>query len=296
MREKKRWVNLMRRCRKASLPFLAALRGRVSHGIRGLINPRACLRRATSRTAIILWIANGSVLDGSRYPPLRGRVAVTESISFGAVPREAGSRVALASTAGALLRFSGPCALRSETGCVMGVCLLPAVAAVMAVRRISSCVHPIHLHNSTPGARPSLAELAASRSCTRPLLSVRAPDRRVDDHVGWAPRSERVDPRTLVPERLCGALREGWVADLTRRGRGALVEHLGSAAGNRAPGGTRHSGRVHGGIPTAVEAVEGGGSILARAHRRTEGWERGHPPAVVADGWFKEEYVHLVSR
>ena len=86
MREKKRWVNLMRRCRKASRPFLAALRGRVSHGIRGLINPRACLRRATSRTAIILWIANGSVLDGSRYPPLRGRVAVTESISFAHPP------------------------------------------------------------------------------------------------------------------------------------------------------------------------------------------------------------------
>ena len=65
---------------------------------------------------------------------------------------------------------------------------------------------------------------------------------------------------------------------------GYLENTLGLASGSRASGGRVTPDAPELGVPTAVIAVEGGGSILASAHCWKEGWELGHPPAIAFTG------------
>jgi len=128
-----------------------------------------------------------------------------------------------------------------------------------------------------------VAEAAASRSCAHSLLPIRASYRRVNDSVDWATRSGKGWSGDSLLRAIRGVLREGGAASRAVA-PGVLGEHLGLASGSRASGGRGTPDAPELGVPTAVMAVEGGGSILASAHCWKEGWERGHPPAIAVTG------------
>ena len=190
----------------------------------------------------------------------------------------------------------GPRAMARKRGGRVGVfCSLPTMA-LMAVRWYSLCANHLHPSSSTPWLRLRRPAPAPVR-CSLPERPFGGSATTSTGRLG-----RRGSIGGSGPERLSGVLQEDRVADATRHSQGVWGAPW-LAAGSRAPGGTRHSGRVHWGIPIAKSDWRGDRSWsrpIVEGKGGSEGILQLYTPIaavlVGVEGWFKKESVRLVSR